>query len=70
MIIEGVAELLEHGVREALAVTLATLSNQKYPQYGMTPDSYRGLGPFAIRPRLAFGWTSVPRDVTRFRFER
>lgn len=70
VILEGKAELLEHGVDADLAVTLATLSNAKYPQYGMTPEMYRGPGPFAIRARLAFGWTSFPRDVTRFRFDR
>jgi hypothetical protein len=70
LILEGEAELLEHGVGRELAVTLADLSNAKYPQYGMTPDSYRGPGPYAIRPRLAFGWTSFPKDVTRFRFDR
>ncbi len=70
VILEGEAELLEHGVDATLAVTLAELSNAKYPQYGMTPEMYRGPGQFAIRPRLAFGWTSFPRDVTRFRFDR
>jgi hypothetical protein len=70
VILEGEAELLEHGVGPELAVTLADLSNAKYPQYGMTPDSYTGPGPFAIHPKRAFGWTSFPRDVTRFRFDR
>ena len=70
VILEGEAELLEHGVDEDLAVILADLSNAKYPQYGMTPDSYRGPGPYAIRPKLAFGWTRFPKDVTRFRFGR
>jgi hypothetical protein len=70
VILEGEAELLEHGVGPDLAVTLAELSNGKYPQYGMTPESYAGPGPFAIRPRVAFGWTNFPKDVTRFRFGR
>ena len=70
VILEGEAELLEHGVDEDLAVALANLSNEKYPMYGMTPESYRGPGPFAIRPRLALGWTSFPKDATRFRFDR
>lgn len=69
-ILEGEAELLERGVGPELAVTLADLSNAKYPQYGMTPEMYGGPGPFAIRPRVAFGWTDFPRDVTRFRFDR
>jgi len=70
VILEGEAELLEHGVGPELAVTLADLSNVKYPQYGMTPEMYSGPGPFAIRPRVAFGWTSFPKDVTKFRFDR
>jgi hypothetical protein len=70
VILEGEAELLEHGGGPDLAVTLAGLSNAKYPQYGMTPEMYAGPGPFAIRPRVAFGWTSFPKDVTRFRFDR
>ena len=68
VILEGVAELLEHGVERDVAVRLAALSNEKYPQYGMTPESYSGPGPFAIRPRIAFAWTAFPTDVTRFRF--
>ena len=70
VILEGEAELLEHGVGPELAVTLAALSNEKYPQYGMTPESYTGPGPFAIRPARAFAWTNFPKDVTRFRFDR
>ena len=67
-ILQGVAELLEHGAGPELAVRLAAASTAKYPEYGMTPDSYSGPGPIAIRPRVAFGWTSFPKDVTRFRF--
>lgn len=70
VILEGEAELLEHGVDADLAVTLADLSNAKYPQYGMTPEMYGGPGPYAFRPKVAFGWTNFPRDVTRFRFDR
>ena len=68
VILEGVAELLETGVGPETAERLAAMSNVKYPAYGMTADSYRGPGPYAIRPSLAFAWTSFPRDVTRFRF--
>lgn len=69
VILEGHAELLEHGVEPALAERLAAASNAKYPQYGVTASSYAGPGPFAIRPRLAFAWSSFPKDVTRFRFD-
>jgi hypothetical protein len=69
VILEGRAELLEHGVDRPTAERLAALSNEKYPAYGMTPESYAGPGPFAIRPERAFGWTSFPKTVTRFRFD-
>lgn len=69
VILEGEARLL-HGVGPALAERLAAASNAKYPQYGMTAESYAGPGPYAITPRVAFGWTSFPKDVTRFRFDR
>ena len=67
-ILEGEAELLEHGVPRDLAERLAAESTRKYPQYGMTADSYGGPGPFVIRPRTGFAWTSFPKDLTRFRF--
>jgi nitroimidazol reductase NimA-like FMN-containing flavoprotein (pyridoxamine 5'-phosphate oxidase superfamily) len=70
VILEGTAEILQHGVAPELAVTLAALSNKKYPQYGMTPEMYTRPGPIAIRPSVAFGWKDFPRDVTRFRFDR
>jgi hypothetical protein len=69
VILEGVAELLEHGVGPALAERLAAESNAKYPAYGMTADNYTGPGPFAIRPQVAYAWSKFPKDVTRFRFE-
>jgi hypothetical protein len=68
-ILEGEAELLEAGVDRALAERLAAESNRKYPQYGMTADSYSGPGPYVIRPRTGFAWKAFPKDLTRFRFE-
>ena len=35
----------------------------------MTAESYRGPGPFAIRPRKVVAWTNFAKDPTRFRFE-
>ena len=69
VIIEGEARLLEAGVDPEMAERLAAASNAKYPQYGVTAANYSGPGPYAIRPRVAFAWTSFPKDVTRFRFE-
>jgi hypothetical protein len=67
-ILDGEAEVLEHGVGDELAERLAVESRRKYPQYGMTADSYRGPGPIVITPRTGFAWRSFPKDVTRFRF--
>ena len=68
VILEGVAEVLEHGVDRPVAESLAAMAGAKYPQYGMTVESYTGPGPIAIRPLKAFGWTSFPKDVTRYSF--
>ena len=67
-ILEGTAEILEHGVDRATAERLAAMAQTKYPQYGLTADAYTGPGPIAIRPSRAFGWTSFPSDVTRYTF--
>lgn len=67
VILEGEATRL-HPVEPEMAKRLAAASNEKYPEYGMTEEAYRGLGPFAIRPRIALAWRSFPKDVTRFRF--
>ena len=69
VIIDGIAEAID-GVDADLAVILAELSNAKYPQYGVTPEQYRGPGPIAVRARSALAWRAFPSDVTRFRFER
>ncbi len=68
VIVEGVAELLQNGGGPELAKRLAAATNAKYPEYGMTADSYKGPGPYAVHPRVAYGWKDFPKDVTRFRF--
>jgi len=70
-ILEGDAEPLHDGVDRALAERLAVESNRKYPQYGMTAESYeRGPAGFAIRPRIGLAWKDFPKDLTRYRFDR
>lgn len=69
VILEGEAVMLAEGVDASTAARLAALSNEKYPQYGVTPESYTGPGPIAFRPSVGFAWKSFPKDVTRFRFE-
>jgi hypothetical protein len=69
VIVEGDAELMM-GADPDLAEKLAAASNAKFPEYKMTADSYRGPGPFAIRPRKVVAWSNFAKDPTRFRFDR
>ncbi len=68
VIVEGEAELMM-GADPELAERLAAASNAKFPEYGMTAESYKGPGPFAIRARKVVAWTNFAKDPTRFRFE-
>jgi hypothetical protein len=64
---EGTAEILR-GASDELAGRLAAASNAKFPEYGMSEDSYKAGGAIAIRPRTVIAWTDFTRDPTRFRF--
>jgi general stress protein 26 len=66
-IIEGVVETVTPDRPQA--ERLASASNAKFPEYGMTVASYEGQPTVAVRPRRAYAWTAFPKDVTRFRFE-
>jgi hypothetical protein len=57
------------GVDADRAAKLAAISSVKFPEYGMTADSYGGPGPIAIRPRKVIAWTSFMKDPTRFTFD-
>lgn len=67
VIIEGEAEILG-SADERLATLLAQASNAKFPEYGMTPESYAGGGAIAVRPRKVVAWTDFTKNPTRFRF--
>jgi uncharacterized pyridoxamine 5'-phosphate oxidase family protein len=67
VIVEGEAEVLQENSDE-FAARMAAVSNDKYPEYGMTADIYKGPGPIAIRPRKVIAWTDFTKDPTRFRF--
>ena len=67
VLIEGDAEVLAQLDGE-LAERLATASNAKFPEYGMTADFYRRNGAIAIRLRKVIAWTDITRDPTRFTF--
>lgn len=51
----------------ALAVRLAKASAQKYG-YGQKPEEYEKTAVTVMRPRIAFAWTALPKDATRFEF--
>jgi nitroimidazol reductase NimA-like FMN-containing flavoprotein (pyridoxamine 5'-phosphate oxidase superfamily) len=67
VIVDGGAEVLEANSDE-FAERLAAASRAKYPEYGMTPASFKGPGPVAITPRKVIAWTDFMRDPTRFTF--
>jgi nitroimidazol reductase NimA-like FMN-containing flavoprotein (pyridoxamine 5'-phosphate oxidase superfamily) len=68
VIVDGDAEILEANSDE-FAERMAAASNAKYPEYKMTPASFKGPGPIAIRPRKVIAWTDFMRDPTRFTFD-
>lgn len=68
VIVEGDAAVLQEN-SDAFAERMAAVSNAKYPEYGMTPEMYKGPGPVAIRPRKVIAWTDFLKDPTRFRFD-
>jgi hypothetical protein len=54
----------------ALAVRLAEASNEKY-RFGQSSKEYEGKQVLAFYPRVAFAWTTLNVDATRFDgFER
>jgi Pyridoxamine 5'-phosphate oxidase len=53
----------------ALAERLAAELAKKYgPTYVPTPDTWDEGGLWSLRPKVAFGWSSFPQNVTRWRF--
>ena len=68
VIVEGDAEILT-GADDDLAERLAAASNAKFPEYAVTPQTYKSPGTIAIRPRKVIAWTDITKDPTRFRFD-
>ena len=69
--------ILEGEAREAwppprdVAEQLAAIFATKYAEshnYRPTPEQWDQGGLWALRPRLAFGWTDFPTSVTRWHF--
>ena len=54
----------------ALAERLVAALSKKYaPTYVPTPDTWDEGGLWALRPKVAFGWSEFPKALTRWRFE-
>jgi len=51
----------------ALAKRLADSSTRKYG-YGQKPEEYERTDVHVFRPRVAFAWTNLPKDATRWQF--
>jgi hypothetical protein len=68
VILEGEAHLVGKPDR-AFAERLSAASSAKYgPKYEPTPDTWDQGGLYVMRPRVAFGWSEFPTNVTRWRF--
>jgi nitroimidazol reductase NimA-like FMN-containing flavoprotein (pyridoxamine 5'-phosphate oxidase superfamily) len=67
VMLEGHARV--ESVDRARAQQLAEVSNKKYG-YGMPATEYEKNGVLTFRPRLAFAWTNIGKDSTRYEFGR
>lgn len=69
VVLEGSIEVL-HDPDPALSKALDDGSAEKYDWRPSKDQSEPvGEGSFVFRPRVAFAWTSFPKDATRWRFE-
>jgi hypothetical protein len=67
VILEG--EALEAGKPDpALAERLVAAFEAKYPDYHPAPTSWDEGGLWRLQPKVAFGWTTFPTALTRWRF--
>ncbi len=71
VILEGAAREVgkpERSLAERLSAAFtAKYGTTKY-EYRPSPEQWDRGGLWAMRPRVAFGWTDFPRDTTRWRF--
>jgi hypothetical protein len=67
VIIHGIATTLTE-VDLALAKRLSAASQEKYG-YGPSPEMYQATAISVLRPELAFVWTDLTKDPTRFTFD-
>jgi nitroimidazol reductase NimA-like FMN-containing flavoprotein (pyridoxamine 5'-phosphate oxidase superfamily) len=67
VIVHGRATTLTN-VDLALAKRLSAASKKKYG-YGPTPEMYQASAISVLRPEVAFAWTDLTKDPTRFTFD-
>jgi nitroimidazol reductase NimA-like FMN-containing flavoprotein (pyridoxamine 5'-phosphate oxidase superfamily) len=67
IILQGDARELRDPDRD-LTTRLSQASRQKYG-YGPGPEDYAKGGVFVLQPRVAFAWSSFPKDATRWSFQ-
>ncbi len=68
VIVEGEAVYQGKPTREIAEQLAAALAAKYSPTYAPTPDTWDEGGLWRVRATVAFGWTSFPKDVTRWRF--
>lgn len=67
LIVHGMATTLTD-VDLALAKRLSAASQEKYG-YAPSPEMYQASAISVLRPELAFAWTDLTKDPTRFKFD-
>ncbi|MFN8636277.1 MAG: pyridoxamine 5'-phosphate oxidase family protein [Chloroflexota bacterium] len=68
VIVEGEAVLTGKPDRQLAERLAAELARKYGPTYEPSPDTWDEGGLWVLRPKVAFGWTSFPKEVTRWRF--
>ena len=68
VILEGVTEYPGKPSRELAQKLVAELARKYSPTYVPTADSWDQGGLWVLRPKVAFGWSQFPANVTRWRF--
>jgi hypothetical protein len=70
-IVEGTARELVAPAQDVAAPIVGGFAKYKEPDaYEADPANWAAGGLWCLQPIVAFAWSSFPRDVTRFRFDK
>lgn len=68
VILEGTTEYVGKPSPEVAATLAAELGRKYGPTYVPEPNTWDEGGLWRLRPKVAFGWSQFPANVTRWRF--